>query len=275
MACPLSEPPSGNGVPANPEIWVSVAVPVSTSVCENAGDAAPTLATAAPPSARAKAVVVFNDVYLGIDSNSLRLDGRRPSVIPMDRRREPRRGFSDRSRLGRQRDCRHGAAIGASTANGLRPIPPPGSGANLDWLVEGRKIAPHIRVVITTSGYFPSILDCDDDCRTGPRCHFATRLFVTADDQGERRVPTHLHLIHMAHQGLASRPGSSRKTARLSQNHGNTSHEKCVGCCRRTDRAGTSNRCWNAWSGRRDSGRRCGCARCRTSQGCYPVPACQ
>src|SRR5262245_44845597 len=110
MACPLSEPPSGNDVPANPEIWVSVAVPVSTSVCENAGDAAPTLATAAPLSARAKAVVVVNDVYLGIDSNSLRLDGRRPSVIPMDRRREPRRGFSDRSRLGRQGDCRHGAA---------------------------------------------------------------------------------------------------------------------------------------------------------------------
>src|SRR5262245_45511224 len=105
--------------------------------------------------------------------------------------------------------------VAADTASGLR--------ANLDWLVDGRKIAPHIRVVITTYGYFASILDCDDDCRTGPRCHFATRLFVTADDQGERRVPTHLHLIHMAHQGLASRPGSSRKTARLSQNQGDTS----------------------------------------------------
>src|SRR5262245_66168945 len=29
----------------------------------------------------------------------------------------------------------------------------------------------------------------------------------------------------MAHQGLASRPGSFGKTARLSQNHGNTSYE--------------------------------------------------
>src|SRR5262245_40210014 len=157
MACPLSEPPSGNGVPANPEIWVSVAVPVSTSVCENAGDAAPTLATAAPPSASANAVVVFNDVYLGIDSNSLRLDGRRPSVIPMDRRREPRRGFSDRSRLGRQRDCRHGATIGRQPRTGcgryrLRDQEQISTGSSR----AGRSLHTS-RVVITTSGIFPRL----------------------------------------------------------------------------------------------------------------------
>src|SRR5262245_26066765 len=107
MACPLSEPPSVNGVPANPEISVSVALPVSKSVRENAGDATATLAMAAPPSARAKAVLVVKDVYPGIEATPfICMDADHRSSW-MGRRREPRRGFCDRKRLWRQRDGRH------------------------------------------------------------------------------------------------------------------------------------------------------------------------
>src|SRR5215475_2690608 len=69
MACPLSEPPSVNGVPAYPEIWVGVSLPVrENGVCENAGDATAKPATAAAVSARTRAVLGFKDVYPDIDA---------------------------------------------------------------------------------------------------------------------------------------------------------------------------------------------------------------
>src|SRR5215207_5558378 len=50
---------------------------------------------------------------------------------------------------------------------------------------------------------------------------------------------------------------------------------KCVCCCRRMSRTGTSNRWWDSRCGRGYSARRCGGARRRTSRSCWPVSACR
>src|SRR5215207_249173 len=50
---------------------------------------------------------------------------------------------------------------------------------------------------------------------------------------------------------------------------------KCVCCCRRMSRTGTSNRWWDPRCGRGHSARRCGCTRRRTSRSRWPVSACR
>src|SRR5215213_2104540 len=50
---------------------------------------------------------------------------------------------------------------------------------------------------------------------------------------------------------------------------------KCVCCCRRMSRTGTSNRWWDPRCGRGHSARRCGGARRRTSRSRWPVSACR
>src|SRR5918994_1351338 len=50
---------------------------------------------------------------------------------------------------------------------------------------------------------------------------------------------------------------------------------KCVCCCRRMSRTGTSNRWWDPRCGRGRLAWRCGCARRRTSRICWPVSACR
>jgi hypothetical protein len=93
----------------------------------------------------------------------------------------------------------------------------------------------------------------------------------------ERGVPTPCHSQRIAHWGTCG------KTRVVPQNHrpkpepAEMGVAKCVCCCRRMGRAGTSNRWWDSWCGCGHSARRCGCARhrTRTSRSGWPVSACR
>ncbi len=91
----------------------------------------------------------------------------------------------------------------------------------------------------------------------------------------ERRVPTPFHSQHRAHRGACG------KTRVVPQNHRPRPEPtemgvaKCVCCCRRMGRAGTSNRWWHSRRRCGHSARRCGCARRRTSRSGWPRSACR
>ena len=91
----------------------------------------------------------------------------------------------------------------------------------------------------------------------------------------KRLISNPSHSQAIAHRGACGKTPVVAQNRWPSPEPAEMGVAKCVCCCRRGGRAGTSNRWWDSRWSCGHSARRCGCARRRTSRSSWPVSTCR